>query len=258
MIEKEFRDILPSVLLRLLVLFIAPELAALFQSTEQIPLFFSFTLPVVALWVAHNLGINAFKMEIRDRAFEYLFSLPISRPGILVAKIIPRLAVLLLLIAGHTTLFIAILQPMYEKHPETVNNTLLLLLHPVLFPIWCLFLFLMSFMFGLFDWKNAKVLVGYGYMLITAILALALHTQLGSAPLDTTDATIGDWLSAAAGGVLAALLVIIPTTAAFTAAYRRYSGPENSTVFRRFLLHLSLPLLVLLIAAVCILGAHRG
>ncbi len=47
-------------------------------------------------------GLTIFQWEKKDRAFEYLFSLPLSRLQILMYKILPRLVILLILIIAST------------------------------------------------------------------------------------------------------------------------------------------------------------
>ncbi|MGD8536732.1 MAG: hypothetical protein PVF66_12865 [Candidatus Aminicenantes bacterium] len=61
---------------------------------------FMFLMTTIAFPLAA--GLTIFQSEKRDRAFEYLFSLPLSRLQILMYKILPRLAILLVLIAVST------------------------------------------------------------------------------------------------------------------------------------------------------------
>ena len=64
-----------------------------------------------------NLGATIFQSEKKDKAFEYLFSLPLSRTNILLYKILPRLILLCIVTfifsmsKGFGTSFPAMLQP---------------------------------------------------------------------------------------------------------------------------------------------------
>jgi hypothetical protein len=58
---------------------------------------------LVFLYAAYA-GATIFMAEKRDQAFEYLFSLPLSRTRILASKIFPRLGFLVVLYAGLTVL----------------------------------------------------------------------------------------------------------------------------------------------------------
>ncbi len=57
---------------------------------------FMFLITTIAFPIAA--GLNIFQSEKKDRAFEYLFSLPLSKFQIIMYKILPRLALLLVLI----------------------------------------------------------------------------------------------------------------------------------------------------------------
>lgn len=61
---------------------------------------FSYLLTTIAFPIAA--GLTIFQSEKRDRAFEYLFSLPLSRLKILMCKVLPRLMLLLILIIAST------------------------------------------------------------------------------------------------------------------------------------------------------------
>jgi len=59
---------------------------------------FVITLVIYAVYA----GATVFQGERKDRAFEYLFSLPLTRRKIILAKILPRLGLLLILGGGGT------------------------------------------------------------------------------------------------------------------------------------------------------------
>lgn len=59
---------------------------------------FSAVFLTTILFYAVYAGATIFQSEKKDRAFEYLFSLPVSRSKILLMKLIPRLVILILLV----------------------------------------------------------------------------------------------------------------------------------------------------------------
>jgi ABC-type Na+ efflux pump permease subunit len=60
-------------------------------------------------------GATIFQSEKKDRAFEYLFSLPVSRSKILLMKLVPRIIILFLLVI--------ILQLFFEVHVADIGIT---------------------------------------------------------------------------------------------------------------------------------------
>jgi hypothetical protein len=102
MLKKEILDSL-KIFGECLLLLIAVPLAYLFDklfihfgwSFSEIFNFVYVTIMVVYPVAA---GLTLFQSEKKDRAFEYLFSLPLSRLKIITYKILPRLSLLLLLI----------------------------------------------------------------------------------------------------------------------------------------------------------------
>jgi len=61
---------------------------------------FMYLMTIIAFPLAA--GLTIFQSEKKDRAFEYLFSLPLSRLQILIYKVFPRLVILLVLIVVST------------------------------------------------------------------------------------------------------------------------------------------------------------
>jgi hypothetical protein len=100
MLKKEFRDTL-RLLLESSVLLLAIPM------TLVVTLIFQLDVPakdliqvisiLTALLFAAYSGIALFRTERRDKGFEYLFSLPLSRLKIFLFKLIPRVVVLLVL-----------------------------------------------------------------------------------------------------------------------------------------------------------------
>jgi len=64
-------------------------------------------------------GATIFQSEKKDRAFEYLFSLPVSRSKILLMKLVPRMSILILLII--------ILQLFFEANVADIGITFFVL-----------------------------------------------------------------------------------------------------------------------------------
>jgi hypothetical protein len=106
MLKKEISDSLKTFILCLLLFFGIPlgyvmdkfvihfgwKLSEIFN--------FMYLITIIAFPLAA--GLTIFQSEKKDRAFEYLFSLPLSRFQILIYKVLPRLVILLVLIAVST------------------------------------------------------------------------------------------------------------------------------------------------------------
>jgi len=106
MLKKEISDSLKTLILCLLPLLTVP-LAYVFDRyvihfgwTFSEIFKFGFLITLSAYPIAA--GLTIFQSEKKDRAFEYLFSLPLSRFQILMYKFLPRLVLLLILIIVST------------------------------------------------------------------------------------------------------------------------------------------------------------
>lgn len=104
MLKKEILDTLKILGQSMLILVIIPMVILMdwhiFHSQWEIsgilePVF----VAIVILFAAYS-GVSIFQREKKDRAMEYLLSLPMSKWKILVSKIFPRLFFLLLLITA--------------------------------------------------------------------------------------------------------------------------------------------------------------
>jgi len=101
MLKKEFRDALKRFVESLAILFIIPLLYIVDKLVTKAGLDFAsyrdpgfvITLVIYAVYA----GGTVFQSERKDRAFEYLFSLPLTRREIILSKILPRLGLLLIL-----------------------------------------------------------------------------------------------------------------------------------------------------------------
>lgn len=102
MLKKEIKDTLKILGHCLLLLFLVPIARLLkwhiFHAQWEISGLFEPIFVVIVLLFASYSGVSIFQTEKKDRALEYLLSLPMSIGKILVIKILPRLTMLLLLI----------------------------------------------------------------------------------------------------------------------------------------------------------------
>ena len=106
MLRKEARDALKRFIESLLALLIIPFIYVLDKLVMKtgldypslIQTGFVVTLVIYAVYS----GATFFQAERKDRAFEYLFSLPVTRRKIVVMKLVPRLGLLLILGAAAT------------------------------------------------------------------------------------------------------------------------------------------------------------
>ena len=103
-VTKEIKDTLKTLGHRMFLLLFIP-LAMLmnwhiFHSQWEVSGIFEPVVVAIVLLFAAYSGVSIFQAEKRDRALEYLLSLPMSTWKILAIKILPRLTVLLLLIAA--------------------------------------------------------------------------------------------------------------------------------------------------------------
>jgi hypothetical protein len=102
MLKKEFRDTVRRLMECLLLLLAVPIAYATDRfvvrfGTEFTEIAEFVTMAVVVIF-AFYAGATVFQAEKRDRAFEYLFSLPLTRRRILGYKLLPRLAAILILV----------------------------------------------------------------------------------------------------------------------------------------------------------------
>lgn len=101
MIKKEIKDTLKILGHCLLILLFIPLTMLMnwhiFHSQWEISGIFPPVFVAIVLFFAAYSGVSIFQTERKDRALEYMFSLPMSIGKILVIKILPRLTVLLLL-----------------------------------------------------------------------------------------------------------------------------------------------------------------
>ena len=68
-------------------------------------IFQGFFIATIVVYAVYS-GLTIFQAEKKDRAIEYLLSLPISRKKVIVMKVLPRLAILIFLILFFSCFFV--------------------------------------------------------------------------------------------------------------------------------------------------------
>lgn len=103
MLKKEIKDTLKTLGHCLFILLLLPMAMLMkrhiFHAQWEISGIFEPVYVAIVLLFAAYSGVSIFQTEKKDRALEYLLSLPVSKGKILAIKVLPRLTVLLLLIA---------------------------------------------------------------------------------------------------------------------------------------------------------------
>ena len=102
MLKKEFLDASKRLLECLLILVAIPvsfvwDKVVIKFGWEFSEIFIGTFITIVVIFSVYS-GATIFQSEKKDRAFEYLLSLPISRLRIIINKILPRISILLFLI----------------------------------------------------------------------------------------------------------------------------------------------------------------
>lgn len=263
MLKKEFRDIVVPTLARLAVLGVIPILAVagaplsmgfrlifvrgfhfFTRSPENLlPVSLVLLLGILIFLAANFLGAKAFRCEHRDRAFEYLFALPLSRWQILRCKLLPRLAVLAVLTLIYEVLAFTVISPL-----RPIRGGLFFLIDPLFFPFWVIYIFLVGFFLSLFEQKNWIAVVLLSLFPATVLVSLAFRTMLESS---RSVPVALRYLSGIAFG-LGTWVVMAVLAAAFLLVYRKFTLKSPRLIARRFAL-LSLPPLAILIFASLIL-----
>jgi ABC-type Na+ efflux pump permease subunit len=106
MLRKEIRDALKRFVESLVVLAVIPFMYLWDKLLMKRGLDYASLIDtgfvITLLFYAVYAGATVFQAERKDRAFEYLFSLPLTRRKIILAKILPRLGLLLVLVGAAT------------------------------------------------------------------------------------------------------------------------------------------------------------
>jgi len=122
---------------------------------------------ICSLWAANYIGLSTFRTEFRDQAFEYLFSFPLSKGGLLLRKLLPRILLLAIMIALYLLLWnSAGLAADFGRLPFQAPQTYL---------IWLGFLFLAGFFLSPFNWGNLRPAIMPAILIVFGILAAVFN-----------------------------------------------------------------------------------
>ncbi len=236
MLKKEFREIIVPTLLRLSILLLFPLLGLLevgqYIDGPSYYMFVSFTLGLVTIWIASTYGIDAFKNEHKDQALEYLFSFPLSKFKIALYKLIPRISVLMVLIAINLVVdFIGFV--------DFEGEGLLFYVMVVVSPVCLVMFFLLSgfFVSMFFEKKRSRIFLNIAAMIAMTAVSLGIHSLLMSTSLIRHVYDI----SFSAGG----LVVLAVMGAAFVPVYRKMDLKPANLHGKKFTWRALPPLLVL-------------
>jgi ABC-type transport system involved in multi-copper enzyme maturation permease subunit len=248
MLKKKFREIIVPALLRLSILLIFPLLSFLLGVFQYIYIsrityysFISFTIGLVTIWIASTYGIDAFKYEHRDQALEYLLSFPLSRYKIVLYKLIPRVSILMVLIAVNLVVAFIGLAEYFEGEG--------LLFHVIIIfaPICLAMFFLLSgfFVSMFFEKKRSRIALNTMAIVSMTVVSLGIHSLLMSTSLVRQVFDI----SFSAG----CLVVVAVMGTAFVSVYRKMDLKPASLHGRKFTWRVLPPLLVLTVLGILLL-----
>lgn len=229
MVKKEFRDTLRTLCFCSCLFLIVPiaklldwqlfhgqwELSGIWQ-----PVF----IAVVILFAAYS-GMSIFQAEKKDRALEYLFSLPLSKWKIITAKVVPRfLTVLLLVVVGRVV--------------SVFKNGLVDGLSILILFIFAVFLSLPvdSLLNGLLGVIILNIVLYYSSLLLS-YLTMTRHWFGSEAPLP--------WLSFG----LPLVLLMVPLAAAFVLTVKNLDLKPRKWQVKPYLV-IALPAVLLLISLI--------
>ncbi|UCE40169.1 MAG: hypothetical protein JSV17_11960 [Candidatus Aminicenantes bacterium] len=201
MLKKETLESLRRAVESMLVLFAIP-LALLWdrfviKSGWNFSDIFNVVLAATVVAFAVYSGATIFQSEKKDRAFEYLYSLPVSRFEILKIKILPRLAILLSMI---------VVLALFTGFKSSFGNG-----------ITYLFLFFISIFLSL---TIHSVIIGLLGMLLLYYVYYFLHRILFYFSL-RYNLRITGFLGLTLGKLIPALLLLIPFGIAFWLTFKK-------------------------------------
>ncbi|MDH4196380.1 MAG: hypothetical protein OEW05_03130 [Candidatus Aminicenantes bacterium] len=125
------------------------------------------------LLTANIIGFNAFRPEHEDRAFEYLFTLPLTKSKILAYKLIPRILTLALLLSVYALVSSSMIGKL-----NPVKGPLFFLIDPRFFPVVVNVFFWSGFFISIFEMKNWVALVTVLTFQSLAAAPAIVHTVL--------------------------------------------------------------------------------
>jgi len=167
--SKEWRDIQIPLWSRLAISLIFLVIPLLSKRSGPGEILFSFYIGfgVTAIWAVNHMGLNAFSCEFRDQAFEYLFTFPCSRAGLLLRKLLPRLAFLAILLLIFTGIHRMIgITP--ESQSRFLQNSPFN--SPLRFALWLMVSFFSGFFLSLFYWGNWRATIPLGILIVFSLI----------------------------------------------------------------------------------------
>jgi ABC-type Na+ efflux pump permease subunit len=201
-LRKELRDTLKTFAQSLMILLVIPialllDWHVLHSQWEISGIYQPVFLAVIIIYAVYS-GVSIFQAEKRDRALEYLLSLPVSRWKIVTVKVLPRFVLLLLLLAAAGVL------SMFGSFLADAVSMIII------------FLLAITLSLAVESMINAMV----GVLLLNAIL---YYASLVLSYLTMEHHWFGsDVPIVAISQVLPALLLLLPLGAAFTLAVKHF------------------------------------
>lgn len=233
MIKKEFREIILPAVIRIGV-FIAPVfclwvLMIVFSKPFDILGVVTAVFGVAVYWLANHYGTQVFKVEFRDRAFEYLLSLPYSKYRFLYNKIVPRLFVLLGLTLIYEILVLSILARSSNKAIFIIN----LFFRIEYFPVWMIFFFFCGFCFGFIENRNWRAGLNFFIFIFFITASFGMRAMFFSGEGHVVSQLTRSTL-------LAALLVTVILGIPFFSLLRKFDL-KRLNLYRRKIFYLLMP-----------------
>ena len=259
MLKKEFRYILKpalttiSVLLIMLLLFRfnLDWLISGFRSKSGLMAemgmsnhFDLFIAALIITFTSGGFGLGIFKSEHEDKAFEYLFSSPLSKARIIALKVIPRLVALIPFFLIYLLSFLP-----HTKNVVFSTSGGTTLFNPLLFLFWILFIFFVSMFFSIFSQKNWVAVTSLVTLLSVFIFPAAIKSffMKGGIQAGNYDAIRG------VSFIIGLLLVFLITSTAFYVSFKSFDVKEQSFRGDKFVLISLIPQLILIIISIFIL-----
>lgn len=220
MLKKEFRDTL-QILLESSVLLLSVPLICLISLIMGFKVNYGQLVKIISITTvfafAGYSGLGMFLWEMRDKGFEYLLTLPMSRVKLFIYKLLPRMVVLLLFLGIWGLVF-----------NQPLKGYLVVLVFIQLIAV-CLSLAFNSYLAALIS----IILLGFFYGLSSmSITALFLRLQ-------TVSINPFEIISPYA---LAALLIVIPLGISFLLTFRNFDLKPYKYAVRPYLF-IALPLI---------------
>jgi hypothetical protein len=227
MLKKEFRDTL-RILLESAVMLLAVPLIILMSLIMGFKVNYGqlikVTLIITVFAFSGYSGLGMFLWEKRDKGFEYLLTLPMSRLKLFIYKLLPRMFVLILLLGAWVLVF-----------NTPVNNYIVVLIFIQLAAA-CLSLAFNSYFAALIG----IILLGFLYSLSSRFITFLFYRWEGISI---------DPFAVISPYVLAALLLGIPLGISFLLAFKNFDLKPHKYVIKPYLF-IALPLLLVQAAVI--------